>query len=229
MKILAVADEPSKSLWDYYHPGTFDEIDLIISCGDLSASYLEFLVTMSRCPLLYVRGNHDSRYEKHPPEGCICIEDSIYNYKGLRILGLGGSMRYKPGPFMYTEEEMARRISHLGPKIRFTGGFDILVTHAPARGFGDLNDLPHLGFACFNELLEKQRPMYMLHGHVHQTYSAHFKRAIELPSGTKSINCFEKTVLDIPENKFHPFGSTGSYLYDQYCILKGKKTDSVKV
>ena len=33
--------------------------DAIISCGDLPASYLTFLVTMANRPLFYVHGNHD--------------------------------------------------------------------------------------------------------------------------------------------------------------------------
>ena len=95
MKILAIADQESRSLWDYYTPDKLEGVDLIISCGDLSPRFLEFLVTLGNVPLLYVRGNHDSAYDKNPPGGCICIENMIYNYKGLRITGIGGSMRYK--------------------------------------------------------------------------------------------------------------------------------------
>ena len=62
MKILAVADEESPALWDYYIPGRLREYDLMISCGDLKADYLSFLVTMGRSPLLYVHGNHDGSY-----------------------------------------------------------------------------------------------------------------------------------------------------------------------
>ena len=63
MKILVVSDEESPALWDYYVPGRLDEYDLILSCGDLKASYLTFLVTMSRqARLFYVHGNHDEDY-----------------------------------------------------------------------------------------------------------------------------------------------------------------------
>lgn len=37
--------------------------------GDLKAEYLEFLVTMGKSPVLYVPGNHDSRYVERPPRG----------------------------------------------------------------------------------------------------------------------------------------------------------------
>ena len=70
MKILAVSDEECAALWDHYVPGRLSEYDLIISCGDLKPEYLSFLVTMGRCPVLYVHGNHDTVYDENPPEGC---------------------------------------------------------------------------------------------------------------------------------------------------------------
>ena len=198
MKILAVADRESRSLWDFYHPSKLSDIDLIISCGDLSPHYLEFLVTMSNLPLLYVRGNHDRCYDQTPPGGCICIEDRIYDYKGLRILGLGGSMRYKPGGCMYSEREMRGRILRRLPAILLGGGIDLLVTHAPAAGWGDIEDLPHRGFQCFNRLLDSSKPAYMLHGHIHKDYG-HFRRQRIHSSGTILINCWETTVVELPD------------------------------
>ena len=73
MKILVLADEESKSLYEYFSPEKIKGVDLIISCGDLKASYLTFFATFSHAPLLYVKGNHDGHYEERPPEGCVCI------------------------------------------------------------------------------------------------------------------------------------------------------------
>ena len=61
-------------------------------------------------------------------------------------MGLGGSMRYKPGEHQYTEWEMRRRVFKLFPKLVWRRGFDILVTHAPAYQLNDARDLPHQGF-----------------------------------------------------------------------------------
>ena len=113
MKILFLADEESKKLWDFFRKEDFEGVDLIISCGDLDPRYLSFLATFTSAPVLYVCGNHDDKYEQIPPEGCICIEDQIYVYKGVRILGLGGSMRYKPGIHQYTEWGMRNRVRKL--------------------------------------------------------------------------------------------------------------------
>ena len=88
MNIMIFADQESKLLYEYYDPEQMKDIDLIISCGDLEPEYLTFFATLCHAPLLYVKGNHDTKYEYKPPEGCICIDDDIFVYKGVRILGL---------------------------------------------------------------------------------------------------------------------------------------------
>ena len=197
MRVLVVADEESRYYYDYYQPGRLDGIDLIISSGDLSRSYLEFLVTLGNCPLLYVCGNHDDTFADHPPEGCVCIEDTVFLYRGLRFAGLGGSYRYRPdGIYMYTEKQMARRIRKLWWKIRKNKGVDVLVTHAPAFGKGDLDTLPHRGFRCFLKFMEKYRPRYMLHGHVHRNYG--FKIPVtQRYLDTEIINACGAYLLDL--------------------------------
>lgn len=196
MKVLLLSDVESKYLWDYYRPGRLDGIDLILSCGDLDARYLSFLVTMGRAPLLYVHGNHDRRYAEHPPEGCDCIEDRLVTVGGLRILGLGGSIRYNGGANQYTEREMARRIMRVWPKLLWAGGVDIVLTHAPIRGLGDGDDLTHRGFRCFHKLLDTFHPRYFVHGHVHLNYGADIPR-LQQYGETTVINAYEKYLLEI--------------------------------
>ena len=219
MKILVLADKEDPSLWDYYTKEKVKDIDLIISCGDLSSAYLEFLVTMSNKTLLYVRGNHDTNYDMKPPLGCIDIDDKVYNYKGLRILGLGGSMKYGDKKDMYSETEMKKRIRKLSGTLSFTNGFDLLITHAPALGYGDLEDLPHLGFDCFNDLLNQYHPYMMCYGHVHKEYGD-FQRTLQHPSQTILITTYQSYVIDIPEDKYPKKGQTGSFFYDWYIVHK---------
>ena len=195
MRILAISDNAAKKYYDFYSPGMLDEFDLILSCGDLSRTYLEFLVTMAHCPLLYVRGNHDDSFIKEPPEGCICIEDQIFEYQGVRILGLGGSYRYRNGENMYTEYQMERRIKRLRFKLRRSKGFDILLTHAPARHINDFDSLSHRGFECFVELLEKYRPKYFVHGHIHKNYGVNIPQKT-IKDETVIINAYEYCCFD---------------------------------
>lgn len=203
MKILIISDEECPFLWDYYVPGRLDGYDLILSCGDLKAKYLSFLVTMARCPLLYIHGNHDSHYQTDRPEGCDCIEDQIVVYNGIRILGLGGCRRYNVGRHQYTEEEMRRRIRKLRWKLWRTGGVDIVVTHAAPEGLGDGEDPAHWGFAALRELLDKYQPKYLVHGHVHLSYGQKMVREVEY-GPTKVVNGCERYEIEIPEGEYPP-------------------------
>ena len=198
MKILFLADVESKALWDHYAPERLQGVDLIVSCGDLAAPYLSFLATMARCPVLYVPGNHDKKYEVKPPEGCINIDHAIYTHQGIRLLGLGGSLRYSGGPNQYTEAQMRFRVLTAQAKIARARGFDILVTHAPTRGIGDGEDLPHRGFACYRSLIERYRPAYHVHGHVHSNYGREFLRETSCGT-TRVVNACEKYYLEIDE------------------------------
>lgn len=203
MKILAISDQECPALWDYYVPGRLKDYDLIISCGDLKASYLSFLVTLGRAPVLYVPGNHDGGYYKNPPEGCDCIDDHFVVYNGLRILGLGGCRMYHPGPNQYTEFQMYWRILRLAFQIWLHKGVDIVVTHAPPEGLGDDTDPAHWGFRALRKLIEKFHPQYLIHGHVHMTYNHTVPRVIEY-QGTQIINAYERYVLEVPDRPVKP-------------------------
>ena len=198
MKILTISDEECPALWDYYVPGRLADYQLILSCGDLKSNYLSFLVTMGRAPLLYVHGNHDLNSVNHPPEGCDCIDGNLVTVKVLRIMGLGGSLMYSGGPHQYTEQQMERRIRRMRLKLRRAGGVDIILTHAPARGWGDQEDPAHRGFEAFFPLLDKYRPQYLIHGHVHKRYSSKMERVLHY-GDTTIINASGRYVLEIPD------------------------------
>ena len=200
MRILAVSDEECPAFWDYYTPGKLSGYDLILSCGDLKASYLTFLVTMSHARLLYVHGNHDVTYPSNPPEGCENIDGHLVVFNGIRILGLGGCLWYHPGPYQYSEREMEARIRKTQRAVRKAGGVDIVITHAPPRGLGDMEDPAHRGFECLKELVDTWHPKYLLHGHTHLRYSHGARREIEY-GDTRIINVTERYVLDYSDEK----------------------------
>ncbi len=196
MKILVLADEESKYLWDYFEKDKLEGIDLIISCGDLKPQYLSFLATYAKAPILYVHGNHDAVYDETPPEGCICIDGDIYVYNGIRILGLGGSKCYNYGAYQYSEKAMRARVHRLWWKIRRHNGFDILITHSPAYQFNDGEDLPHSGFQIFRNLLDKYKPKYFVHGHVHLNYNWNQQRESMYNGHTTVINAYERYTFE---------------------------------
>src|SRR5918997_1259812 len=154
VRVLAVADEVSDALWGpraaTLHP------DLVLAAGDLPWDYLEFLSSALDRPGVFVPGNHD------PP----------LDVAGLRIAGLGGCVRYRPGPNQYTQGEYRRRAARLLRRVgrlqrRLPGPVDVLLTHAPPRGLGDGDDRPHEGVEALHGVLERLAPRWHLHGHVH--------------------------------------------------------------
>ena len=196
MKILMLSDEPDLRLWDYLDRRRLEGVELVISCGDLPAEYLSFITCFTNAPVLYVHGNHDACYETKPPEGCVCIEDGIFEYHGLRLVGLGGCMRYKPGKHQYTDRQMARRARHLAMKLKLCGGFDVLVAHAPMRDFGDAKDRAHRGFLALRRMVERYHPVLFVHGHVHKDYDFRFRR-VQTFGETTVVNAWTSCEIDV--------------------------------
>lgn len=188
VRILAVADEVVESLWQ----PTVRRLqpDLIAACGDLPFDYLEYLVSVLDRPLVFVPGNHDVdlsrlRYGRNGlpmsagqpaleigPPGGINVDGRVMDVAGVRIAGLGGCVRYRPGPNQYSQQQYARRARQLARRIRRGTKrdgrpLDLLLTHAPPLHCGDALDGPHVGIAALHPLVEAVTPTLLLHGHIH--------------------------------------------------------------
>ncbi|MFC2029489.1 metallophosphoesterase [Chloroflexota bacterium] len=209
MKILTVSDKVDDLVYSAAITRLFGDVDLVLGCGDLPAYYLEYIVTMLGGPVFYVIGNHANavkeRYgpksEWEYPGGCENIDGRIVRYNKLLIAGLEGSMRYNRNPeFQYTEREMARKVWQLVPgllmnKLLYGRYLDILITHAPARGVHDGSDRCHQGFGAFLFLMDRFRPRFLIHGHVH-VYSP--KQEVEsLYGDTCVINTYGYRTVEI--------------------------------
>ena len=194
MKVLALADFESSSLYEKFDITPYKGVEAVISCGDVLPELLTYIVTILNVPVFYVLGNHDERYLKEPPEGCDNIDGKIIEFKGKRILGLGGSIKYSNGILQYTEREMNWRIKKLYFKLK--RGIDIVVTHSPPYGIHEGEDYPHKGFKSFTWLINKYKPEYFLHGHTHMNYNFRNSR-ITVVGKTKIINCSGILVLDL--------------------------------
>jgi uncharacterized protein len=177
----------------------YADIQLIVSCGDLSAAYLEYITSVLSVPLLYVRGNHDEMYTREPPGGTD-LHRQIHLFEGLSFAGLEGCIRYNDGKIQYSELDMARMVIGFGPRLllrRITRGFgvDVLVTHSPAKGIHDGEDRPHRGFRSLLWFLRWYRPRYMVHGHVHTIDNRVATRTDYQHTHIVNINPY--TVMDI--------------------------------
>ena len=119
------------------------------------------------------------------------MENRIYTHQGVRVLGLGGSMRYKlEGRHQYSQFQMRLRTGKMALQLYRNRGFDILLTHAPAYRLHDGTDLAHTGFQAFNTLLDRYSPRYFVHGHTHLNYGRDYPRRSSYKN-TQIINAYE--------------------------------------
>ena len=206
MKVLAISDEVVPQVYDPGIKTRFGDVDLVLGCGDLPPHYLEFVATMLRVPVYYVMGNHDCAMDDQGereirPGGCVDINQTVVEHRGLRVAGLEGCMRYKPGPHQYTQLEMRYNALALGTRMLWKRPFrrprlDILITHAPPLGIHDGRDQCHTGFYVFLQIMERYQPRYLLHGHSHiydrsQPTMTQYQHTIV-------VNVYPYRVLEIP-------------------------------
>jgi Icc-related predicted phosphoesterase len=212
MKILTVSDKVDELIYSPAIKRLGADVDLVLGCGDLPAYYLEFIVTMLGGPLYYVIGNHANEVKQQYmpaqqweyPGGCVNLDERAVRYRRLLIAGLEGSIRYNANPyFQYTEREMALKVWRLVPsllmnRIRYGRYLDILITHAPPQGIHDRSDRCHQGFQALVTFMQRFRPRYLIHGHVH-LYSPN-DVAETVFGDTMVINTYGSKVLEIDES-----------------------------
>jgi len=178
MRTLVISDVITPLLYSPQIKDRFPSVNLIISCGDLPFYYLEYIISLLCTPLFFVRGNHDPEIEHGEgmswtsPGGGQDLHRKVVRYKGLLLAGVEGCLRYREGPFQYTQSEMWLNVSALIPhllwnRLRYGRYLDIFVTHAPPRGIHEMDDLPHQGVDAFRWFIQKFQPRYHLHGHIH--------------------------------------------------------------
>ena len=144
----------------------YSDVQLVISCGDLPAVYLEYITSTLNVPLFYVRGNHDERYTESPPGG-ENLHMQVVTHRGLTFAGIEGCMRYNEGEIQYNDAEVMWMVVKMGLSRRVRSGLDVLVTHSPPYGIHDRSDRPHTGFRGLVRFMDWYRPRYLLHGHTH--------------------------------------------------------------
>ncbi|NDV06342.1 metallophosphoesterase [Rhodococcus sp. IEGM 248] len=215
VSVLAVSDETIESLWSSQVRAM--DVDLILGAGDLPFDYLEYLIDALDAPCVFVPGNHDADLSGYSagrvgwmraglpsawpgPCGAVNADGRIVRIAGLRIAGLGGSIRYNDGPNQWTELQQRRRARNLALTSAWharrsgVSGVDVLLTHSPPRGVGDQEDPPHRGFECFETLAGRLQARVMIHGHVHPYGRAAEDRTL---GATTVINTVGFTLMEL--------------------------------
>lgn len=179
MKILSVSDQIDPRIYSDSLQQRYGDVNLVISCGDLSYSYLEYIVSVLNRPLYFVYGNHDQQEEDNQgesrlfPLGTENLHRRMIRKNNLLLTGVEGSIEYnRRTRYQYTQTSMWFHVFSLVPgllvnKLIYGRYLDIFVTHAPPRGVHEGQDWTHQGINAFRWLLDTFQPSFHFHGHIH--------------------------------------------------------------
>lgn len=160
-------------------------VDVLVSCGDLPDEVILKAAAKCHCrQILAVKGNHDSSAAFPEP-----IQDLHLNrlqFRGLNFGGFCGSWKYKPrGNYLFEDFEVEHLLARF-PAV------DVFVTHNSPRLVHDREDDVHMGFAAFNQYIERAKPKFVLHGHQHQNIETRI-------GGTCVIGTYGHRMLVVPD------------------------------
>ena len=209
MKILALSDQTLDIIYSPTVAERFPDIDWVISCGDLPYYYVEYVLDALNVPTFFVRGNHASvveysqRGNRTRPMGAVDLHTQVTAYRGVLMAGIEGSVRYRQGPFMYTQTDMWFTVMAMVPRLlmnRLIHGryLDLLITHAPPWGIHDKDDIAHQGFKAIRWLIEKFKPKYHLHGHIHLYSNDAVRRTRFEETEIINVYAYQELDLDLP-------------------------------
>lgn len=170
MKLVAISDT-------HLHQPEIPECDLLIHAGDACMSgskkqlnqFIQWLRYVPAKRKVYVPGNHDRAMDKSDCRdlfkctGIDVLLNSAIEINGLKIWGSPVTPKFYDWAFMH---QRGKDIAYQWAKI--PDDTDILVTHGPPYGHGDLVRDRHAG--CF-QLLKRVievAPRYHFFGHIHE-------------------------------------------------------------
>lgn len=199
IRILAVSDEPDRSLDSPATRERLGPIDLVIGAGDLQPGYLSFVVDAFGAPLRYVRGNHDVGAAWAHTEPALLPEPMpdarLVDEAGLRIIGFSGSPTYSGRGLEVPASGMWRK-ALLAWLRAATARPVLVVSHAPPRDVNDDDDLAHRGFTAFRWLMSRLEPPLWLHGHTALVRRGIDQRSVRM-NGTLFYNCTGATLIEL--------------------------------
>jgi Icc-related predicted phosphoesterase len=207
-KVLALSDQVVERIYTLASNEHFKDVDLILGCGDLPYTYLEYLVSILNIPLYYVPGNHDPAYTSDHrlsyAEGGSNLDMKTALVDGLLLAGLGGSVRYHPdGINQYTQGQAFFRayrllLRLLINQILFGRKLDVLISHSPPFTIHDDDSQAHQGLKALNFLIRTVQPRYMFHGHTH-FFRHNLEDCVTQVGGTIIMNIFPYKVVELKD------------------------------
>lgn len=170
MKIVAVSDL-------HGHLPKLPACDLLVIAGDvcpvsnhditfqrvwLNSNFRRWLWTQPAGNIVGIAGNHDLIFEQEKfrplPWHYLC--DDLAKILGLRIYGHPWTRRFCDWAFNLDEPE-------LNLKYEAIPECDIIVSHGPPYGYGDLVGNERVGSQAFLKRIDEIQPKLVVFGHIH--------------------------------------------------------------
>jgi len=167
-----------------------DKCDLFIHAGDIcpttnhqkhyQKSWLEkkFNPWLDAVPArhkVFIAGNHDIIFEKWkkslPKFNAHYLENSSVEIEGLKIYGSPWTPFFCNWAFNFPEKDRKVREVSKDCWDKIPNDVDILITHGPAYGYGDItshNGRNHYGDRQLLKALKRVKPKYHFFGHFHE-------------------------------------------------------------
>lgn len=180
MRIVAISDTHGR-----HEELDLPEGDLIIHAGDFSrrgvdadelGAFLRWFAALPHPHKVLVAGNHDLLVERDPararallPPGVTYLQDGAAEVAGLRVWGAPWTPVFCRWAFMLPRGEALR-----AKWDRIPSGVDVLVTHGPPYGHGDLarpfdGQQPRaVGCVELLQAVRRVRPRLHVYGHIHE-------------------------------------------------------------
>ena len=207
IKVLSISDQVDPLVYSNTLKERYGDVEFVISCGDLSYLYLEYIISVLNRPLYFVHGNHDPLQElnlgepRPYPFGAQNLHRGIVRKHGLLMAGVEGSILYnRRTPYQYTQGMMWNHVFRLVPGLLFNKiihdrFLDIFITHAPPKGIHEGSDWAHQGINAFRWLINTFQPAYHFHGHIHNYHpDAVYETSL---GGTQVINTYRSRITEL--------------------------------
>lgn len=201
VNILAVSDEELLDRDFRLKIKLEEQVDILINCGDLSPSYMEYLIFEFR-PLttIMVHGNHDRNFINSTQINNYSPENSGYSsiYKGINILtkdyfvldesntgidlkepitfaGFSGIKSHGQWPFFFKDKQVKTFNKYLKFNNFFKqfGEIDIFLSHSPPKIKNMIPNIDHYHRPSkeLGQLYQNFKPKIWFYGHIHKKYT----------------------------------------------------------
>lgn len=139
------------------------DFDLCILLGDHSDNDIKkVLKYISQDKIYALLGNHDVNYIDN--YNFNNLNGTIINIRGVKLLGIQGSFKYKPIDFpSFTQEDSIKFLMDKEP-------VDILISHDGPFDDNMINNPAHQGLFGITYYLFKNKIKYNIHGHLHNEF-----------------------------------------------------------